>query len=865
MQSTMHIGRRISAVVSLCVLFTLIAGLFGVAQADVGATTRTGSITVLRLQDDDVVGGKNARFKLTIEQAGTVVATLTDEDSKKATEFMNEYVSYAKSVLVTVPGKLIKDGGNYTLEVKLLKGSNVKGTAKCAIKTDKAVAKLENLTVSADMNPSGARLLNVSFKLPYSATVTAVVRNSAGVRVGTVIPTKTYSAGTHTVLWNGILDNGKCAPTGEYQLDISAKNANNATPRQIVSFKVNGASSKAIVGKSSGVFKTVILSNQPKEDQSATLVFHSDKAGTYAIKIVDKTTGKITNLSGKMKININRIEIPGSVFVAGNEYAIQLVGRAGSSVVGTGEISANAYISKPSIKSVQVPAKLQAGYGASLPITYTLGESSKVTLYIRGNDGKVITTFESMSSKKAGTHTSYWNGLDSKGNLLPSGRYRISIACSNAAGIASTTSAYFNYEGAVTGISKPSVSGAVKIFASAGSPKLPERTPADMIVKTTQAGTLKITLTRTDTGAQTVAYNGYHSAGTFTVSIPAKYLRVHTYKVEAKLYSGKNVLGTGVAYLQPQKVSPEVTNFVCDDSFDTEWTPAVRGSYDTASSGYQHVIVKNAKGEIVRSVGGGAYSSAGHQAFYWDGKDNAGKQVADGTYVIYVNYHDDYGKYSNTFKQTVKVDLNSYPKGVYGYAVVGKGTHKTEIPVYNAPNGTLKTITYGISASFTVLEDLGDWLYVEASCPNGNPQKGYVQASLLQKVEITSPYRLEVCISRTGSKKQTMWVYKNDKVIDKFDISSGVAEGSTPNGTYILLNRKPYFTVLSGQGICYDALRVCGGVMIHRVPMLYGSYASCVGQLGNVASHGCVRVPIDKSQWLYDVIPDTTPIIIFYD
>ena len=157
-----------------------------------------------------------------------------------------------------------------------------------------------------------------------------------------------------------------------------------------------------------------------------------------------------------------------------------------------------------------------------------------------------------------------------------------------------------------------------------------------------------------------------------------------------------------------------------------------------------------------------------------------------------------------------------------------------------------------------MLKDLGDWLYVETSAATGDPIKGYVQANRLQKVALTSPYRIEINISRVGPNAHTMYVYHNDVLIDQFKISAGKKEGSTPTGTFCLLDRKPYFTVSSAGAICYDALRVVGGVCIHRIPEINGSYRSTQRALGSPASAGCIRVPIEKSTWLYETIPDTT-------
>lgn len=851
-------GRALAALL-IMVMALLCAGI---AVAQVENARCSGSVTQLRLYDKSISAGQDARFKLSINKSGTVVATLTNEATEKETVILNQKYSYAQSIMLTVPGKLIQDGTQYTLNVSLVRSGNEIGSAETKIIMPATVAQVNNLSVSESMNPSGARLLNVSFRLPNAAKVTAYVRNASGVKVGTLLTGAAYGAGSYSVKWNGILSSGQVAPCGQYTLEIYCWNEAGTSTVRKAAFRVDGQSSTAIAGKREGCLNTMVLSRQPRAGESTTLVLHSEKSGVYTVYVKNKDTGKSWTYNANTKGGTLRLNLPAECFRAGDTYLIQTQIKSGSNVIGRGEMTVQAYIGKPSVKSVAVPASLKAGYGASMPVTYTLGERSKVTLYIRGEDGKVITTFLSGEEKEAGTYVSYWNGLNAKGELLPGGQYRITVACSNAQGVASAVSSYFEYEGRVDGLGTPYATGAIKHFSNASDPRQAERTPAELLIKTTRAGTLKIVLTQKDTGTQKLVYNAYLSAGTSTVSIPAKYLRSDTYELKAQLYSGQNVVGEGVVYLQPQRLTPSVSGFECADSFDTTWTPAIRGSYETVSSGYQHVIIKNAAGKIVRSIGGGCYSTAGHQTFSWDGRDNSGEYVPDGKYTVYINYSDDYGKYSNTVSRSVQVDLQNYPAGVYGYAVVGKGTHKTEIPLYNKPNGTVKTVTYGISASFSVLEDRGEWLYVEASCSFGAPQKGYVRADMLQKVAITSPYRIEICISRSGPKAQKMWVYKNDKLIDRFDISSGTVEGSTPSGTFILLNRKPYFKV--ANGICYDTLRICGGSCIHRVPMLNGSYASTSSKLGKVASHGCVRVPVDKSSWLYDNIPDTTPIVVFY-
>ncbi len=73
----------------------------------------------------------------------------------------------------------------------------------------------------------------------------------------------------------------------------------------------------------------------------------------------------------------------------------------------------------------------------------------------------------------------------------------------------------------------------------------------------------------------------------------------------------------------------------------------------------------------------------------------------------------------------------------------------------------------------------------------------------------------------------------------------------TPSGSFrierrIKGKRKSYL------GLLYDPLYFKGGFAIHGAPSVPGY----------PASHGCVRIPLHVSRWLFDNVPNRTPVYL---
>lgn len=840
--------------VALLLTLVLTMGCLSVAHAEI---SYTGYVS-LRLMDGEPSVGADTRYKLTVRKSGSVTAVLKNHETGAETTVLNQNCDSAKNILLTVPGGLIENDHNYTLAVTLKRGGTI-GEAVHTFSTVQTAARVDALSVTSSFEPLNGESLSATFSLPFAGSVTAVVRNSAGVQVAALAHNVSMQACAHSLTWDGVTAEGTIAPSGRYTFEITCSNSAGTSPVASASFQITGDSEGAIIGRVQGTIQSLLIPSQPEDGDQASFSIRASHTGKYTLKIKDMTTGRSYKFTGTLQAGMNTLK-PGIVCEGGHEYLFQMVQQVSRKTAGKAEMRFTAHMDPPSI-NVSIPATLKAGFGAALPITFTTGTTGSVILYITDQTNSNVFASIQLGHQPKGTQTIYWNGLDGAGNLLPSGTYHVFGESFNPVGRCYSNITSLDYQGATGVVGTPVTQGVISVFGAAENPEPVERTPIKFRYQASVSGDLRITVRNIEgNGQPVVVYNEKTASGARTITIPGDHFGVGTYEIEATLTYKRKTVGRAVAYVKPYLVLPAIENFSCVDVFESEWGSSYEMSFDTASTGFLHVrIEKGSSGHFVRYLEPGTYTPAGHHSYYWDGRDDAGNMVEPGDYRVNICYIDSYGNHSNFGIQNISFTGNkSTAEGVYGYTAVGVGNHKTPIRIYNEPDGRHVATTYGVSAAFNVLKDLGEWLYVETSAATGDPLRGYVQADHLQKVALTSPYRIEINVSRVGPNAQTMYIYQDGQLIDQFKVSTGRSEGSTPTGTFCLLNRKPSFTVSSAGAICYDALRVVGGVCIHRIPEINGSYRSTQRKLGSPASAGCIRVPIEKSTWMYENIPDTT-------
>ena len=197
--------------------------------------------------------------------------------------------------------------------------------------------------------------------------------------------------------------------------------------------------------------------------------------------------------------------------------------------------------------------------------------------------------------------------------------------------------------------------------------------------------------------------------------------------------------------------------------------------------------------------------------------------------------------------------------------------------VYDEPSksGRVLGTLHGQSQAVNVLDIRGDgWVKISAwQHEDGSFVEGYVPQERLMMVQPNGEYGLLL-----DKQAQTLTIYHRGKKLTTLSISTGlVAQNKlfreTPAGSYLTLEHMSEF---ASEGYHYDyPIRYDGGNLLHQLGhKVQGSrhdFADQTPQLGQKASHGCIRLPSQvnaegvNAYWLYTHLPYHTRLIILDD
>lgn len=137
--------------------------------------------------------------------------------------------------------------------------------------------------------------------------------------------------------------------------------------------------------------------------------------------------------------------------------------------------------------------------------------------------------------------------------------------------------------------------------------------------------------------------------------------------------------------------------------------------------------------------------------------------------------------------------------------------------------------------------------------------EGYVNS---KQVKSKTPYFIWTDLYR-----QTTYVFENKagswRLIRSMPTSTGNNKTPTPTGEFEVQAYVPAFGMDKGYR-CKNALHLFGDYLYHSVMFdIEGRYViGGQGQLGQRASHGCLRLSVENSEWLYHTMPLGTKVWI---
>lgn len=139
-------------------------------------------------------------------------------------------------------------------------------------------------------------------------------------------------------------------------------------------------------------------------------------------------------------------------------------------------------------------------------------------------------------------------------------------------------------------------------------------------------------------------------------------------------------------------------------------------------------------------------------------------------------------------------------------------------------------------------------------------QQEEVQMNYGDKFNFKSKYGIAVSID-----KQKVYVYDNNKLIKSMLCATGVEGSDTPTGRFKIETRAKWFFSQEYQEGGKYYLQFKGDFLFHSVPCDRNKNVipEEENKLGFKASHGCIRLSLDDSKWLYDTVPNQTDVVIY--
>lgn len=187
------------------------------------------------------------------------------------------------------------------------------------------------------------------------------------------------------------------------------------------------------------------------------------------------------------------------------------------------------------------------------------------------------------------------------------------------------------------------------------------------------------------------------------------------------------------------------------------------------------------------------------------------------------------------------------------------------VNIRQQPTGDSKSlgVVYGNLMHVDVVKHL-DSGYTEVSTWDYKSMKsisGFVPTKYIKEIELDEKYGVVVKIS-----EQKVYIYKDDDIHKTFSCSTGLDENNyyTPKGFYRIGDRGGSFYSPKYKQGAYNWVRFNYNYLFHSVPFDENEnlIPEEMDKLGQKASHGCIRIPMEDSKWFYDNIPRGTPVII---
>ncbi|MCX7922987.1 MAG: S8 family serine peptidase [Clostridia bacterium] len=602
-------------------------------------------------------------------------------------------------------GNLVNDG-TYVVKIDAVDNANIKAVQQTkSFNIQRNNSAFSSVSDSPDpFKVTGTSVNIIKFTALFNSTVVLKIYDSSNAEVRTLI-NGPVTAGAKSITWNAKDNSGVIVPDGVYTYKLQAFDLSNN-----------------LLGETSGTITTdktvpsitnASVTPSTLEDTGAITVAYTLSENTkVTVGIYNSKNALVKTLatSAAQSAGSNSIAWDGKIstaFAPEGVYtykitAVDYVGFAAVPVTGTFTIER----ATPTITSVSDAPDPFKMTGTTLnTIKYTLSEKAAVTLKIYDSNDTLVRTLVD-GTLLPGALTAAWNGKDDLGNLVADGMYTYKINATDMAG-------------------KTAVQVTGTITADKSTPAITNvaATPGTL----TASGTVTIGYTLSENAKVTVGIYknstvlvktlvtaAAQSSGDNSVVWDAKTTAttlapddVYTYKITAVDYVGfasAPVTGTFTV----ERSNPTITS-VSDtpDPFKATGTTLCTIKYTLSEKAVVTLKIYDSSNTLVKTLVDGTLLP-GALSVTWNGKDDLGSLVADGTYTYKINATDLAGKTAVEAVGTIDIDktapvissvsaspnpfvyVTSTDKATINYTL--SENCKVTIGIYNSSNVLVKTI-----------------------------------------------------------------------------------------------------------------------------------------------------------------------------
>jgi flagellar hook assembly protein FlgD/PKD repeat protein/lysophospholipase L1-like esterase len=517
-------------------------------------------------------------------------------------------------------------------------------------------ARITNVSPDRAFSPDGDGQedhASIGYELWTAAHVDVVVRNAGGERVRQLEAGASHSEGSQSFAWDGRDDGGEQVPSGEYTYTITAQGAFGDPATATGRIGVDRRSPATIVQPVAGARLSGVTRVRVAPADGLTLTYASFSVDRCENPYLDdswqacQAYAQTIDADGSMAADLNTdawYSGPNKVYASVNY--VDAYGQSHNYAIPGTAVDVPRPVRITSVSADRYFSPDADGYDETTSISYWLSEDARTTVAISTAGGEPVRTVEAGVARLAGGYQYFsWDGRDEDGAIAPDGvyDYKITAVPEDGSDAASVTGRIGVDTRAPAHVTAPSSGASLTGVAHV------RVAPADGLALTSVQASVDNCespyLNGTYWGnCNAYAYSPGDPDGSFTTDLDTGSWR-----------AGPVAIGVTVGYTDPFGQSHSITLppvavtvprelRIADVAPPRAFSPDGDGQEDVSSLTFwlsgdaaTTIAVTRADGSVVRALASDVAQTYGTQHVTWDGRDDDGHVVPDGTYTYRIS------------------------------------------------------------------------------------------------------------------------------------------------------------------------------------------------------------------------------------